>query len=377
MNILIVGAGPAGLATANFLNTKKHAVTIIEKEKKFSTMGFGIFFFNEGKKLLRKATHDRGIHAFLKQIGYKYYLNEHGKMLSDIHYNSVFHVSNYNAITSIKREDLHGLLRKHLHPDVSIKMGTTISHIDNKPDCAHVELSDGTKTTFDLVISAEGSHSQLRDLFFSYKIKKLPWVARYFWLEKTKTRFFLEWSQYATIMCMPHKNKTTMLSIESNDIYASCNEHQIVPKELQEFYTSIGVSKEEIEKGYKESYVAPMKYVYTDRWFMNRVVLIGDAQHAMTPTLGFGTSLALDDAYELATMLNTLDDSQNLKSGLGQFSTKRTHRVRTLRRINRVADFFTFHHCKPYFAFWSKHHYLSEMAAKFIDRGIRLGWKYA
>jgi len=88
-----------------------------------------------------------------------------------------------------------------------------------------------------------------------------------------------------------------------------------------------------------------MKYVYTDRWFINRVVLIGDAQY--------------------------LEDS------LVQFSTKRTHKIRILRRINRVADFLSFHQWKPFFCFWGKHHYLSETAAKAVDSVIRLGWKYA
>ncbi|MEX0998404.1 MAG: FAD-dependent monooxygenase, partial [Thermodesulfobacteriota bacterium] len=198
MKILIVGAGPAGLAAASFLDTKKHQITVIEKQKQFSTMGFGVFFFNEGKKLLRKATHDAILPKLLTQIGFKQYIDKQGDVLGDTHYNQLFHVNSYDAVTSIKREDLHGLLRTHLPKEVTVKMGTTIRQIDNFEDHAVVKLSDRTEERYDLVIGADGVHSQLRELFFSYKIKKLNWVARYFWLDKSIPRFLMEWSRDAT-----------------------------------------------------------------------------------------------------------------------------------------------------------------------------------
>src|SRR3989344_7670383 len=167
MNILIVGAGPAGLAAANFLDGKRHNITIIEREKVFTTLGFGIFFFNEGKQLLKRATHSAAMQTFMKQIGLKRFIGEHGELLGDTHYNRLFHVHEQDTIASIKREDLHALLREHLPKDVTVKMDTTICALENSPAHAHVTLSDGTTETYDLVIGADGIHLQVREMLFT------------------------------------------------------------------------------------------------------------------------------------------------------------------------------------------------------------------
>jgi len=41
------------------------------------------------------------------------------------------------------------------------------------------------------------------------------------------------------------------------------------------------------------------------RWFAGRVVLLGDAAHAMTRNLGQGAGMAVEDAYVLAEQLRT------------------------------------------------------------------------
>src|SRR5207245_11033525 len=44
-------------------------------------------------------------------------------------------------------------------------------------------------------------------------------------------------------------------------------------------------------------------------WSSKRVTLIGDAAHAMGPILAQGTSLAIEDAYTLATLLQQKNKS--------------------------------------------------------------------
>ena len=376
MNILIVGAGPAGLALADFLDTEKHTVTLIEREKEFKTMGYGIYFYGEGKRILQKATHDPRVQSFLRQIGFIHFLKHTGETLGKSQYNKMFHISPGDSITSIKRENLHNLLQEHLPKDVDLRMGTTIRNILNTNDHAYVELSDGTKEHYDLVVAADGARSTLREMFFSFKTVTLPCIARYFWLDRTIPRFLIEWSEYGTIMCMPHKNHTTMLSIESTE-FNHCNNTETVPEHLRTFYRSIDIDNKEIEECYKHSHISSMRYIYTRKWYNKRVVLIGDAQHAMTPTRGFGTTTALEDALQLAETLNNIEYEEDLQPGLQKFASRRTRRIRILRTINRAADFLTFNKSKRFFRFFAKHNWLAMRIETVLDLSIRIGLKYA
>ncbi len=58
------------------------------------------------------------------------------------------------------------------------------------------------------------------------------------------------------------------------------------------------------------------------------IVLIGDASHAVTPNLGQGAALGLEDAFILADMLNS---NLNIKDALKEFEEKRYKRVKMIR----------------------------------------------
>jgi 2-polyprenyl-6-methoxyphenol hydroxylase-like FAD-dependent oxidoreductase len=54
-----------------------------------------------------------------------------------------------------------------------------------------------------------------------------------------------------------------------------------------------------------------------DRWTKGRIALIGDAAHAFGPVIGQGCSLAMEDAYILASCIS--NSSQNISQGLEQY----------------------------------------------------------
>ena len=58
--------------------------------------------------------------------------------------------------------------------------------------------------------------------------------------------------------------------------------------------------------------------------FRSRIVLIGDAQHALSPAMGMGASLALEDACVLADELSKTGD---IDGALANFSQRRNLRL--------------------------------------------------
>jgi 2-polyprenyl-6-methoxyphenol hydroxylase-like FAD-dependent oxidoreductase len=57
-----------------------------------------------------------------------------------------------------------------------------------------------------------------------------------------------------------------------------------------------------------EPYKAHYSWVRAKSWSSGRAVLLGDAAHALPPTLGQGSNLAMSNARSLVTFLESTDD---------------------------------------------------------------------
>ncbi|KAL6562787.1 hypothetical protein OROHE_005374 [Orobanche hederae] len=84
-------------------------------------------------------------------------------------------------------------------------------------------------------------------------------------------------------------------------------------------------------------------------WGKGRVVLLGDAAHAMLPNLGQGGSMAIEDCYWLMVELRNLAErnpfsaisSDALAQAFRRFEKKRMFRVGTVHSICRIASVLT------------------------------------
>jgi 2-polyprenyl-6-methoxyphenol hydroxylase-like FAD-dependent oxidoreductase len=64
------------------------------------------------------------------------------------------------------RGDLEGLLYSKVKDHLQMRFGTTIQSLQQKGEQVRATFSDGTDSLFDLVIGADGVHSQIRQLVF-------------------------------------------------------------------------------------------------------------------------------------------------------------------------------------------------------------------
>lgn len=82
-------------------------------------------------------------------------------------------------------------------------------------------------------------------------------------------------------------------------------------------------------------YFSPIEEVVLDTWVNRRVVLIGDAAHAMSPNIAEGVSMALEDALVLA---ETAADGRPPDRCLSAFRERRVPRVRRVREQTHRRD---------------------------------------
>jgi len=80
---------------------------------------------------------------------------------------------------------------------------------------------------------------------------------------------------------------------------------------------------------------------FIDNWSSGPVVLVGDAAHAMTPALGQGGNMGLEDAVELASLLSPVlldaneSNGQEVAQALESFCSTRRERVKRIHVASR------------------------------------------
>jgi 2-polyprenyl-6-methoxyphenol hydroxylase-like FAD-dependent oxidoreductase len=70
------------------------------------------------------------------------------------------------------------------------------------------------------------------------------------------------------------------------------------------------------------------------RWSRGRVLLMGDAAHAVSPHSGQGASMAIEDAVVLAALL---DDAETIEAAFARFFALRQERSQAAIRVGRAA----------------------------------------
>ena len=168
LKVLIVGAGLGGLALAGFLDQCDVEYSIIEKCPEWNHEGYALGLWNNGRHMLRKL----GLADRLDktEICFQTILICDGKGNRLRSYNlSHFYAEFGMAYSHIRRADLHQWLLERVGR--SVRMGTSLTSLQETEDGVSVQLSDGTEERFDLLVGADGVHSTVRGCCFQKQLE--------------------------------------------------------------------------------------------------------------------------------------------------------------------------------------------------------------
>ena len=163
LNIILVGAGLGGLATAIALTQNGHRVTIYEQTPVLGEVGAGIQIPSNSTRLLFKL----GLKPYLapyvtepERISFRRW--QDGRVIGNTELVPDF-IENYQApYYVIHRAHFHSALcRRAKDMGIEIKLGAKA--VDYDPVAGSITLADGTVHTADLVVAADGIFS-LRDI---------------------------------------------------------------------------------------------------------------------------------------------------------------------------------------------------------------------
>jgi len=346
IDIAVIGSGSAGPAVASLLARQGHRVTLFEKAPQMLPIGAGFMLQPSGMEVVRKLGCEERVLADTQRIDSLFCKTSKDKVLLDLHYEDV-KPGLFGSGTQ-RSAFLDILLEVCIEDGVDIQWGCDICSIDKVKDKRVLSSHDFDYGGFDLVLICNGAQSQLRaQLNIKQKVKTYPWGA--LWYIGKRTEEFSPNQLWQVVEetdvlngFLPTGTSEDLLSffysveISELEYFESQSMKQwkdsvlrTVPK-AETFLQQIE-SREQLK-------VAKYNDVVLSRWHDDQVAILGDAAHALSPQLGQGVNLALQDAETLA---ETIESYSNIPDALAAYSQKRKKQVKFYQLATRmITPFF-------------------------------------
>lgn len=329
---LVIGGGIAGMSAALVLSGQGVAVDLIDADPEWRTYGAGISV--TGTSL--RALDDLGLLDEVRQRGHVASgfkgRSPDGGILFEAPL--VPDAAPINCSGGIMRSELHEILSAKVKASpVAVRLGTTVSSLDDTGDGVDVEFSDGSRGRFDLVIGADGIYSQTRSHLFPDAPAPV-FTGQGCWRAiaprpegMTGTEMFFGGPVKLGFnpVSPTHMYLFALEHVPDNPRYA---QEDMVGR-LKDLLASFGSYVAEVRDGLGDHSLVnyrPLEWqLLADPWYKGRVVLVGDAAHATTPHMASGAGMAIEDALVLGRELAGHD---SVDTALASFMAHRFERAR-------------------------------------------------
>jgi len=341
--IAVVGGGLGGLTVAGLLQRQGYAVTVYEQAETFSRIGAGIILSANPVKVLQRL----GLEAGLVARGIKpdAYVSRHwetGETTYEIEFDAASERRYGAPYLNVHRADLHDLLQEPLRPG-SLLFGHRLAGVEAHGDALRLRFDNGATAEADIVIGADGIDSRVREALFG------PEAPRYTGRIAPRAVFpSAQMDGLAIRDCTkwwgPDRHILTYYMTKRRDeVYVMGAtpapdwdvEQGAVQGTRDDFLETFGHFHSDlvrvIEKASNVSIWPICDRPRNDRWSDGRIVLLGDACHAMRPYMAAGGAMAIEDAAILSRCIGTFDDPG---TAFAVYEATRIPRVGDVQRIS-------------------------------------------
>ncbi len=299
----IAGAGFAGLVAAIALKQRGWSVRVHEKSDELRAFGAGIFIWENGLRVLEAVgAYTQVLDGAFAAPAYE--SRTDGRCLS---YNAINGKSSYRLLT-MTRQHLYGsILASARRHDIEILTGSEA--VGASPE-GELHLADGRRLPADLVVAADGVRSKVRDSL-SIPQQRRKYRDGIIRVLTDRTGFTGgEWDHVIDFWATaPEMLRILYTPCGPNLLYMA----MMAPLENGEA-NAVPVHPEPWIRCFPQ--LAPILSRLGDagrydiyettrlaRWSQGRVAIVGDAAHAMPPTLAQGAGCAMMNALGLAVAM--------------------------------------------------------------------------
>lgn len=339
LRIVVVGGGIGGLFAANALIARGFDVTVYEQAPALSEIGAGVFLTPNSVRQLQRVGLGPAVEKAGARVGTgSHYFRHDGAPIAPV---QVTDSVGWNATFGMHRADLVELLAAAL-PQGVVRTGHRGTGFEQAGDVARVSFANGATAEGDIVVAADGIHSELRHYAappsrpvfhgsVAYRgvlphqlIPHWPTDRWMMWLGKA--RHFLTFPVRAGELI--NYVGFVPADAEMKESWSAPGDPGMLRSEFEGWDPRIGALLSQVQKTFR--------WALYDReplpaWTTGRLTLLGDAAHPMLPHLGQGANQSIEDGMALATILARVD-SNNAPTALLAYERLRRERVAAVQR---------------------------------------------
>jgi len=316
-SVAIIGGGIGGLFAANALIAQGLRVSVYEQASALGEVGAGVFVTPNAMRQLERVGLGPAVEKWGARVGPgSSYFRHDGTPIAPV---QVSDGAGWNAAFGMHRADFIDFLAANL-PAGIVHTGHRAIGFEHDGDVARVAFANGASAEADVVVAADGIHSELRSCvcppskpFFHGTISYRGLVAR----ERLPDWPMDRWQMWAGpsrhFLVFPVRHGTMVNYVgfvptdeEMKESWSAPGDPAVLRREFEGWDPRIGEVLQQVDRTFR--------WALYDReplatWSTGRLTLLGDAAHPMLPHLGQGANQAIEDGMALATLLAQVDAS--------------------------------------------------------------------
>lgn len=306
-NILISGAGIAGTSTAYWLREHGFTVTVVERAPAIREGGYKVDIRGAALQVIERMGLMDAVRARSTDMRVATHYDTAGKPVATM--DAALFGGRTGDDVEIMRGDLNELLYDLTRDEVEYIFDDSITGI---AEDGTVTFERSPSRTFDLVIGADGAHSNTRGLVFGEESRFARHLGHYISICTVPNTLGLDREEAvhaapgrtANVYSTRQDAGAKALFMWSSQPLAYDHRNVAEQKELLT-RAMAGVGWEvpgllDAVRDAEDFYFDSVGQIHMDHWSKGRVVLVGDAAYCASPASGQGTSLAIVGAYVLA-----------------------------------------------------------------------------
>ncbi|MGB6349444.1 MAG: FAD-dependent monooxygenase [Pseudolabrys sp.] len=316
--IVVVGGGIGGLFATKALIAHGFQVSVYEQAPALSEVGAGVFLTPNSVRQIQRVGLGPAVEKWGARVGPESrYFRHDGTPIAPV---QVTDSSGWNATFGMHRADLIEFLADALPAEV-VQTGHRCTGFEQGRDKARLSFANGAVVEADLVIGADGIHSELRPYVFPPSNPVFSGSIAYRGVVPHK--LIPRWPADAWLMWLGKGKHFLTFPVRAGELI---NYVGFVPadQEMKESWSAPGdpdLLRLEFG-GWDPRIESLLQHVRTtfrwalydreplETWTRGRLTLLGDAAHPMLPHLGQGANQSIEDGMALATILVHTDRKQ-------------------------------------------------------------------